>query len=168
MSTHKRSAGSSSDNSAVKKLCGASVHIAADSSLTSNALVKNQEDMQVVEKNGMDILEVPDKSENDKKSYRVIQLSNGLKALLIYDPVAEARAIADFSKCNVKVNATTVNMTAAMASDDDETESEASDDEEDNTDGEAREKLAACSLSVDVGSFSDPRDIQGLAHFLGK
>lgn len=26
---------------------------------------------------------------------------------------------------------------------------------------------SACSLKVDVGSFSDPRDIQGLAHLIG-
>lgn len=32
--------------------------------------------------------------------------------------------------------------------------------------GGEKERLAACSLCIDVGSFSDPRDIQGLAHFL--
>lgn len=31
---------------------------------------------------------------------------------------------------------------------------------------EAEEKFAACSLSIGVGSFSDPPDIPGLAHFL--
>lgn len=30
----------------------------------------------------------------------------------------------------------------------------------------AKEKLAACALCVGVGSFSDPPDIPGLAHFL--
>lgn len=28
-------------------------------------------------------------------------------------------------------------------------------------------RQAACSLRVDVGTFSDPRDFQGLAHFVG-
>lgn len=41
------------------------------------------------------------------------------------------------------------------------------DDEDEAVDiGDDKEKLAACSLCIDVGSFSDPRDIQGLAHFL--
>lgn len=161
MSMHKRSAGTSSDNCAVKKSCG------ADNSLTlSKEFVDNPNTMQIVQKNETEILEAPDKSEIDKKLYRVIRLSNGLTALLIYDPVADTKTIADFSNCNVKMNGTHVN--AAAASDDDETESEASDDEEDATEDETREKLAACSLSVDVGSFSDPRDVQGLAHFLGE
>lgn len=162
MSMHKRSAGTSSDNCAVKKSCG------ADNSLTlSKEFVGIPNAMQIVQKNDTEILEAPDKSEIDKKLYRVIRLSNGLKALLIYDPVADTKTIADFSNCNVKVNGTNANA-AAATSDEDETESEASDDEEDATEDEAREKLAACSLSVDVGSFSDPRDVQGLAHFLGK
>lgn len=69
-------------------------------------------------------LEAPAKSENDKKSYRVIRLENGLKALLISAPVDDG-------------NATDSN------------------------------KKAACALCVDVGYFSDPFDVQGLAHFLG-
>lgn len=168
MSTHKRSAGTSSDNCVVKKACGASVQIGVENSSTLKTIATNQNAMQIVNGNEVEILDEPDKSENDKKLYRVIRLKNGLKALIIYDPVAnaETETMADFSKCNVKTNAT--NATAAMMSDDEEeTESEASDDEEDGTEGEAREKLAACSLSVDVGSFSDPRDVQGLAHFLG-
>lgn len=32
---------------------------------------------------------------------------------------------------------------------------------------EFRQKKSACSLKVEVGSFSDPRDIQGLTHFIG-
>lgn len=112
----------------------------------------------------VEIMDVPDKSENDKKSYRVIGLSNGLKALLISDPTQESNEQADEH--------------AAATSDDeeedaDDSENESADDED--SDDEARDgkhrqkrgKLAACSLCVDVGSFSDPRDVQGLAHFLG-
>lgn len=36
----------------------------------------------------------------------------------------------------------------------------------DREDAEKNAKLAACSLSIDVGYFSDPQDIQGLSHFL--
>lgn len=32
---------------------------------------------------------------------------------------------------------------------------------------EFRQTLAACNLGVDAGSTSDPRDVQGLAHFIG-
>lgn len=77
----------------------------------------------------IEVLETPEKSENDRKSYRVIRLANGLKALLISVPVENAAEIGKSSESD---------------------------------------KLAACSLGVDVGSFSDPREIQGLAHFLGK
>lgn len=77
----------------------------------------------------VEVMEAPDKPENDRKSYRVICLENGLKALLISDPRQK-------SDC---------------------------DDEE-----KERGYPATCSLCVDVGSFSDPRDVQGLAHFLGK
>lgn len=169
MSSHKRSAGPTSDtNRIVKKVCGAYTAESRNvkSSASSIEPLAEPNNMQVVDSNRSEILETPDKSENDKKLYRVIRLHNGLKALLIYDPVADSKTIADFSNCNVKVN-NSINMSAAMTTDDEETESEASDDEEDATDDE-REKLAACSLSVDVGSFSDPRDVQGLAHFLGK
>lgn len=86
----------------------------------------------------VEVLQVPDKSENDKKSYRVIRLPNGLKALLI----------------------STANKEVA--------EREQSDDDVNDPRNEKRGNLAACSLCVDVGSYSDPRDVQGLAHFLGK
>lgn len=169
MSTHKRSAGASTENCTVKKSC--SSHIDTNKhNLTPTEITQNRIDMQIMEKNELEILEAPDQSENDKKQYRVIRLGNGLKALLIYDPVAETKSIVDFSKCNVKVPTNGNEMVSTMALDDgdDESESESSDNEEDGDGGEAREKLAACSLSVDVGSFSDPRDVQGLAHFLGR
>lgn len=69
----------------------------------------------------------------------------------------------------------------AAASDEREESAEEEEEEEDNEDEEddddedddvdaatadEKEKLAACSLCIDVGSFSDPRDIQGLSHFL--
>lgn len=74
------------------------------------------------------VLETPVKSENDKKSYRLIRLPNGLKVLLISTPS---------------------NKTG------------------DNASAELSSKLAACAVCVDVGSFSDPLNIPGMAHFLG-
>lgn len=170
MSAQKRSAGTSADScSAVKKSCESLVpRIGAEANLTSIESVKNRNgDMQIVEVNGIETLEAPDKSENDKKSYRIIRLCNGLKALLIYDPVTDAKTVVDFSKCNMTVDGAKNMSAMAMVSDDEESESGTSDDEEDDVVDEPREKLAACSLSVDVGSFSDPGDVQGLAHFLG-
>lgn len=73
-----------------------------------------------------EILPTPVKSASDRKEYRLIQLSNGLKALL-------------------------VDSTAATSVEEDVCE-----DDDDALDG----NLVACSLMVDVGSFSDPRKIQ--------
>lgn len=70
----------------------------------------------------VEILPTPVKSEGDKKDYRLIRLSNGLRALLI--------------------------------SKKDYGESTTSSD------------IAAACLSVNVGSFNDPRKAMGLAHFL--
>lgn len=55
--------------------------------------------------------------------------------------------------------------------DDDEDEEVVTDDDDGANqsnagDSEEGEKLAAAALCVGVGSFSDPRNVQGLAHFL--
>lgn len=69
----------------------------------------------------VEILEPPIKSEGDKKSYRLIKLQNGLKALLIKSYTDE---------------------------------------------NHAEESNAAVSLTVGVGSFDEPKEVGGLAHFL--
>lgn len=71
----------------------------------------------------MEVLVAPIKSESDKKSYRIIRLSNQLKFLLISDQVKQSNG---------------------------------------------EEKYAKFCLSVKVGSFSDPQDVQGMAHFIGE
>lgn len=120
----------------------------------------------------VEVMEAPDKSENDKKSYRVIRLENGLKALLISDPTQERTSNETIEE------AATASDNEVEEDDDDDgdggDDDEMGDSESDNDESECesrrskRGKLAACSLCVDVGSFSDPRDVQGLAHFLGK
>lgn len=95
----------------------------------------------------VEVLETPVKSENDKKSYRVIRLENGLKALLISVPSKQITPSPDPSASDGKKNET------AIA------------DEDQVTDLDS--KLAACAVCVDVGAFSDPSDVQGMAHFLG-
>lgn len=73
------------------------------------------------------VLEAPLKSKYDKKSYRLLRLSNGLTALLV---------------------STQSNVNKARHE-------------------SIHPKKSACNLRIDVGSFSNPRDVQGLAHFVG-
>lgn len=87
------------------------------------------------------------KSPADKKEYSVIRLYNGLTALLVTDhPV--------------------VSLDESGEASESDGESEASRSESDLSDTENEDKIAACALCVGVGSFSDPPDIPGLAHFL--
>lgn len=72
----------------------------------------------------VELLQTPLKSESDKKNYKLIKLSNGLKALLIGRPESE--------------------------------ENEAA----------IKESCSAVCLCIDVGSFEDPLEVQGLCHFL--
>lgn len=122
----------------------------------------------ILNKNGMgsvEVMETPDKSEYDKKSYRVIRLENGVKCLLISDPTQE---YVPHDEDNHRAAITNDDDDEEEEADDENSEGDESDDESGGHDGdEKRSKLAACSLCVDVGSFSDPRDVQGLAHFLG-
>ncbi|XP_051930291.1 nardilysin-like isoform X1 [Hippocampus zosterae] len=128
------------------------------------------------------------KSPSDPKKYRYIQLSNGLRALLISDLSA--------------TDGRTEGGDAGPEQDDDDDDDDAADDdsggeddadsgegsEEDEEDGEEEEqdsdfaeldedtaakkkkksgeKQAAAALCIGVGSFSDPDQLPGLAHFL--
>jgi len=130
-------------------------------------------------KQHQNILQLPSpvKSENDKKEYKVIKLPNGLTALLISD----VRNIVELDPKDCTLE-TEEKMEEAEAepslgheseeeeSDIDSAESCGSGDEmEDGTVKKppmTEEKLAAVALTVGVGSFSDPDDIPGLAHFL--
>ena len=79
---------------------------------------------------------------SDKKQYRLITLDNGLECLLIHEPPAE---------------------------DDDEfddDESETGSDDDSSSDGDDETQRAACAVVVGVGSWADPEDTPGTAHFL--
>lgn len=86
----------------------------------------------------VELLENPEKSSIDKNTYRVIRLANKLKALLVSVPTEQSEVLT--------TNPTTNN---------------------DSAPNKKEEKLSAICMCVDVGSFSDPRDVQGMAHFLG-
>ncbi|XP_014281647.1 nardilysin [Halyomorpha halys] len=107
-------------------------------------------------------LETPIKSENDKKEYSVIRLANGLTALLISD-VSNIIELSDGMDTS-EDSESDLSETESMASGGSESSSKGSENERHLAKKE--EKLAACSLTVGVGSFSDPNDIPGLAHFL--
>lgn len=80
--------------------------------------------------NKVERLESPEKCETDVHLYRVIELKNGLKALLM----------SDVDK----------------------------DENENIITSKDAEGTASCGLCVGSGSNSDPRNVQGLAHLVGK
>uniref|UniRef100_A0A7N5ZUY1 Nardilysin a (N-arginine dibasic convertase) n=1 Tax=Anabas testudineus TaxID=64144 RepID=A0A7N5ZUY1_ANATE len=94
------------------------------------------------------------KSPSDPKKYRYIELINGLRALLI----------SDFSGTDGKGGSE--NGEDIQEREDEEEEEEGEDD------GDSGEGFmcvcvqAAAALCISVGSFSDPDDLPGLAHFL--
>ncbi|XP_057416399.1 nardilysin-like [Lotus japonicus] len=95
------------------------------------------------------------KSPNDRRLYRFIQLHNGLQALLVHDPEI-------YPEGPPKPVPT------------DNEEEEGSEVEVEGKEGakakdaaaQTQTKKAAAAMCVGVGSFSDPNEAQGLAHFL--
>lgn len=123
-------------------------------------------------------LPAPDQSFSDRKQYRSILLANGLHALLIADPTEnQITRDASITQRNDGVSTTSSDTEEESADEDDTGRPKSETSEEDyisdssaneptsNAEAEG-EKLAAAALCVGVGSFSDPRHVQGLAHFL--
>ncbi|KAH8302076.1 hypothetical protein KR044_002520, partial [Drosophila immigrans] len=90
-------------------------------------------------------LEQPDKSECDKKQYRMLTLSNGLKAMLISDPSMPTCAN---NPSTHSAPSTPSKLSTASSFE------------------QYRGKLSACAVLVGVGSFSEPYEYPGMAHFL--
>ncbi|XP_069175846.1 nardilysin-like [Procambarus clarkii] len=122
------------------------------------------------------VLTTPSKSPIDKKEYRVIQLENGLRALLISDV---GRLVSSADEEDDSEDEEDDDVSEDEDDEDEEVvEDEESEDdagiEEDDTEGkncgknstDSTKYLAAASLSVGVGSFEDPAEIPGLMHFL--
>lgn len=108
-----------------------------------------------------EILKTPIKSPEDKKDYKLIKLPNGITALLIKHIVDESEI-----ENNIEEEVDDEEASGEEASC---TESEGEDDAaSDESDEAPREKLAAVALAIKVGSFNDPRNTQGLSHFLGE
>ncbi|XP_056915478.1 nardilysin [Takifugu flavidus] len=110
------------------------------------------------------------KSPSDPKQYRYIVLDNGLKALLISDYSGPAASEDEEEEGEDEGE----EEEEDEDEDDEETgdEMEEEEEEEEDDDNEAKkkrgnaEKQSAAALCVGVGSFSDPDDLPGLAHFL--
>nr|XP_033478033.1 nardilysin-like [Epinephelus lanceolatus] len=126
------------------------------------------------------------RSPSDPKKYRYIELSNGLRALLISDfsgsdgkggsENAEGRGEADDGEDEEDEEEGEEDGDSGEGSEEDEEENEEEeqDSDFDELDEEnagkkkkgSSEKQAAAALCISVGSFSDPDDLPGLAHFL--
>ncbi|XP_044495752.1 nardilysin-like isoform X2 [Mangifera indica] len=106
------------------------------------------------------------KSPNDRRLYRVIQLENGLCALLVHDP----DICSDDSKTLDNPEDEQDDVEEGQSDYEDEDE-ESEEDEEDEGDDKgngtsSQTKKAAAAMCVGMGSFCDPVEAQGLAHFL--
>ncbi|KAM3963851.1 nardilysin [Aphomia sociella] len=116
-------------------------------------------------KEKVEVLAEPIKSESDKKNYKTIRLENGLTALLISDP--SRPAVTEDSSSSEEESSGSDDSTGPESDSGKSVQSAASDHHGGTRRSEFdEEKLAACALCVGVGSFSDPPDIQGLAHFV--
>uniref|UniRef100_A0A1J3GIJ4 Insulin-degrading enzyme n=1 Tax=Noccaea caerulescens TaxID=107243 RepID=A0A1J3GIJ4_NOCCA len=122
------------------------------------------------------------KSPNDRRLYRVIELENGLCALLIHDPdIYPEGSVADGQNTDTDQidedddDDGEEEDSDGSYEDDEDDEEEGEGDEEDDEDededevkekGDHQTKKAAAAMCVAMGSFLDPPEAQGLAHFL--
>ncbi|KAL7299778.1 hypothetical protein TKK_0007524 [Trichogramma kaykai] len=99
-------------------------------------------------------LERPKKALCDRKNYRAIKLKNGLTALLVSTLDSDED---DEGEDRHRVDAPIDSATLT------ENYRDRAPTTEIDRPGDER---AACALCINVGNFSDPREVQGLAHFL--
>jgi hypothetical protein len=109
---------------------------------------------------------------SDTRAYRIIRLSNGLKACLVSDPDDGADDDSDADD-DGRGHGHGHGYSASEAETDEEapegcaTDAEDEDGEEDNGREEpAAEKVAAVALCCGAGSFEDLPELQGIAHFV--
>uniref|UniRef100_A0A8D3BVI1 Nardilysin a (N-arginine dibasic convertase) n=1 Tax=Scophthalmus maximus TaxID=52904 RepID=A0A8D3BVI1_SCOMX len=112
----------------------------------------------------------------DFSPFRYIVLENGLRALLISDYNGPAASEDEDSEGEDEGEGEDDDEEEDESGDETEDESEEDDDddkgsdEDDDNEGKKKkgnaEKQSAAALCVGVGSFSDPGDLPGLAHFL--
>ncbi|KAF1891133.1 hypothetical protein Lal_00001272 [Lupinus albus] len=115
------------------------------------------------------------KSPNDRRLYRLLQLQNGLRALLVHDPEIYPQGPPKYDAQNDE-DEEDEDEDEDDDEDEEEYEEEEEEDEEDEDGDDENEvegskdtpqtKKAAAAMCVGIGSFSDPFEAQGLAHFL--
>ncbi|KAM7527580.1 hypothetical protein LguiB_030990 [Lonicera macranthoides] len=108
------------------------------------------------------------KSPTDRRLYRYVQLQNGLCALLVHDPeICEHSSSGNTEDEDEEEDDGEEEGEDSEEDDDDEEfEGEGDEDNEKGERGAQQTKKAAAALCVGMGSFSDPLEAQGLAHFL--
>ncbi|KAF7816228.1 nardilysin-like [Senna tora] len=121
------------------------------------------------------------KSPNDRRLYRLLELQNGLRALLVHDPEIYPQGPPEAVRSDDEENEE-VDEDDDEGDEDEEDGSEEGDEddmEDEDEEGDyneaegkgtkdaaAQTKKAAAAMCVGIGSFSDPFEAQGLAHFL--
>ncbi|XP_041993159.1 nardilysin-like [Salvia splendens] len=110
------------------------------------------------------------KSPTDRRLYRFIQLPNGLCALLVHDPeIYSGEPSGDGKTEDEDEEEDEDDEEDDEYSEEEEEGSDEDDDEDDETEEVKKgptQKKAAAAMCVGIGSFSDPYEAQGLAHFL--
>ena len=114
-------------------------------------------------KDGFDIDRT--KSPNDSRQYRWLELENGLQVILVHDPKIFSM-LEKHDKLELTSNATDSNTSIDQDEDEIEgEESEGDEEDEDEDENDGGKNVAAGALAVGVGSWKDPPDMQGLAHY---
>ncbi|GAB2234121.1 hypothetical protein Droror1_Dr00003358 [Drosera rotundifolia] len=124
--------------------------------------------------------EVVVKSPNDGRLYRYLELHNGLSVILVHDPeIYPPNPSNDEEDLEADDSEEDLDDDDDDEGDEDDDEGDEDDDEEHEEDGvegvntrgngkrtRPQFKKAAAAMCVKMGSFSDPPEAQGLAHFL--
>lgn len=111
------------------------------------------------------------KPPNDRRLYRLIRLSNGLEAILVHDPqiYPDGPPSLPLNEDDDNDEEHEQEEEEEEGEEDDEEEGDEGDEDEMKVDGPMgapQTKKAAAAMCVGIGSFSDPFEAQGLAHFL--
>ena len=97
-----------------------------------------------------------ERPQEDRRGYRLVELANRMQVLLISDPTMDPELAPKVDDEDDGEDS---------GEDDGEADGEDDDDDDGDAEGAAAEKAAA-ALGLGVGSLSDPKELQGCAHFV--
>ena len=100
------------------------------------------------------------KPQEDERGYRLIELPNWLRALLISDP-----SVVSDDADDQEGDKDESDQDEDGSEDDDDDDGDDEDDDEADDDEDESGKKAACAICLGVGSLCDPPQLDGLAHF---